>query len=84
MYLHLIFLFSLFAFELSSPLKCGKRIFIPHTNITGSRNASEGEFPWQVSIEGPIFFANFTHLCGGTILSKYTIVTAAQCFDLIR
>lgn len=84
MYLHLIFLFSLFAFALSSPSNCGKRRFIPHTNTTGNRNALEGEFPWQVSIEGPTFFTNLTHLCGGTILSKYTVVTSAQCFDIIR
>lgn len=43
--------------------------------IVGGKNASEGQFPYQVSIRNE---RNF-HFCGGFILSEYWVGTAAHC-----
>lgn len=46
--------------------------------IVGGRNATIEEFPWQVSI---INITNGRHFCGGFILDRFTIGTAAHCFQ---
>ncbi|XP_022265642.1 serine protease 52-like isoform X4 [Canis lupus baileyi] len=43
--------------------------------ITGGEPADLNDFPWQVSI-----LYNRRHLCGGSILSQWWILTAAHCF----
>ena len=52
--MNLILIFCLVPFALSSPLdqsSCGKRSGeYLRTRIIGGRNASEGEFPWAVSL----------------------------------
>lgn len=62
---------------------CGIRSFnIPESRIIGGRQAKEGEFPWQVSIASVSSVSstnNPSHFCGGAILSKNTIITAAHC-----
>ncbi|XP_063091029.1 serine protease 55 isoform X2 [Cavia porcellus] len=47
-----------------------------HSRIIGGMEAEEGEFPWQVSIQ--VFNE---HMCGGTILSAWWILTAAHCLN---
>lgn len=59
---------------------CGKRISTKSEKskipkITGGEPADIIEFPWQVSI-----FHQGKHLCGGSILSEWWILTAAHCF----
>ena len=61
---------------------CGIR---PNYNgkIVGGVDASENEFPWQVSWR----FYNTTtnvhrHICGASIISDTWLVTAAHCVDL--
>ncbi|EFB24771.1 hypothetical protein PANDA_007464, partial [Ailuropoda melanoleuca] len=44
--------------------------------IIGGMEAEVGEFPWQVSIQ-----ARNEHFCGGSIINKWWIVTAAHCFS---
>ena len=79
----LILLVSLFSVVLSSPLAkptCGKRANVfPQPLIVGGKNASEGEFPWQVSVQGKKNLTNTYHICGGSILSSNTILTASHC-----
>ena len=80
MHLTLIFLF-LFSVTICSAIEsCGKRSFkIPTPRIVGGRPAKDGEFPWQVSLQAKNKNNTYIHSCGGTILSKYTILTAAHC-----
>ncbi|XP_004766118.1 serine protease 55 isoform X2 [Mustela putorius furo] len=58
--------------------ECGKRpIFeegAQYSKIIGGMEAEVGEFPWQVSIQ-----ARNEHFCGGSIINKWWIVTAAHC-----
>ncbi|XP_029177024.1 transmembrane protease serine 9-like [Nylanderia fulva] len=42
--------------------------------IVGGTTAAPGEFPYQVSLN-----VNNKHMCGGSIVNNYTILTAAHC-----
>ncbi|XP_026471998.1 chymotrypsin-2-like [Ctenocephalides felis] len=46
----------------------------PAGRIVGGENADDASAPYQVSLQ----FKNF-HFCGGSILNKYWIITAAHC-----
>ncbi|CAB3379987.1 Hypothetical predicted protein [Cloeon dipterum] len=46
----------------------------PKGRITGGTNARKGEIPWQVSLQKRGY-----HFCGGTIVDREHIVTAAHC-----
>ncbi|KAI3356843.1 hypothetical protein L3Q82_003496 [Scortum barcoo] len=46
------------------------------SRVLGGREAPEGAWPWQVSIQ-----IHYKHHCGGTIISGLRVLTAAHCFD---
>ncbi|XP_072808694.1 serine protease 52-like isoform X2 [Vicugna pacos] len=61
-------------------MKCGQRIRsnprkLEPLEIIGGAPADIRDFPWQVSI-----FHKSKHLCGGSILSEWWILTASHCF----
>lgn len=46
------------------------------SKIVGGQNATIEEFPWQASL---LNGTTGRHFCGGTILDRYTVLTAAHC-----
>ncbi|XP_034034844.1 transmembrane protease serine 2 [Thalassophryne amazonica] len=56
-------------------IECGQSPAAPSTRIVGGTDAAPGAWPWQVSLQ-----INNQHLCGGSIITLYWIVSAAHCF----
>lgn len=52
---------------------CGRTIQTPERRIIGGEGARYGEFPYQVHIKIA------KHQCGGALVDKQSIVTAAHC-----
>lgn len=48
--------------------------YFPQPRIVGGQDAKDNQFPYQISIR-----LNNRHICGGTIISKAYVVTAAHC-----
>merc|ERR1711936_905533 len=46
--------------------------------IVGGEEATDGEFPWQVSLRS-VGALGATHFCGGSIIDKDWIMTAGHC-----
>ncbi|XP_018604077.1 transmembrane protease serine 2-like isoform X2 [Scleropages formosus] len=56
-------------------IDCGSRV-ISDSRIVGGQVAKPGAWPWQVSLQ-----VQREHLCGGSIITPYWIVTAAHCVE---
>lgn len=55
------------------PVVCGNA---PMNNrITGGSLASAGSWPWMASLQ-----INGTHICGGTLVDQYSVISDATCF----
>ncbi|NP_001291304.1 serine protease 38 precursor [Rattus norvegicus] len=59
--------------SLSSDVACGQPAL--HGKLLGGELTIDRKWPWQVSIH----YAGF-HVCGGSILNAYWVLTAAHCF----
>ncbi|ELW67345.1 Serine protease 38 [Tupaia chinensis] len=60
--------------SLSAAVACGRRRV--QGKIIGGSPAPEKKWPWQVSVH----YAGF-HVCGGSILNEYWVLSAAHCFS---
>ncbi|XP_023416217.1 serine protease 38 isoform X1 [Cavia porcellus] len=56
---------------------CGQRA--PHGRVLGGTPAAPGRWPWQVSVH----YAGL-HVCGGSVLDAYWVLSAAHCFGRYR
>ncbi|XP_037334611.1 transmembrane protease serine 11D isoform X2 [Pungitius pungitius] len=79
----LLFVITLCLSALTSPQdSCGQRPLVAPpgmSRIVGGREAPEGAWPWQVSIQ-----IQSIHHCSGTIVSSLTVLTATHCFHKFR
>ncbi|KAL1020732.1 hypothetical protein UPYG_G00003930 [Umbra pygmaea] len=60
---------------------CGERPLVDApggSRVVGGRDAPVGAWPWQVSVQ-----VRSSHFCGGTILDRQRVLTAAHCFYLV-
>ncbi|KAF4025282.1 hypothetical protein G4228_017458 [Cervus hanglu yarkandensis] len=64
--------------EASDEVHCGYRPKFSNSTVIQAHellNVQDGEFPWQVSIQ-----VSRKHLCGGSIIHPWWVLTAAHCF----
>ncbi|XP_054283193.1 trypsin-1-like [Macrosteles quadrilineatus] len=62
------------AFTNFADTECGVSSRRAAARIVGGVNASQGEFPWLVSLK-----KGRNHLCGGTLIASEWVLTAAHC-----
>ncbi|XP_067237782.1 trypsin-3-like [Chanodichthys erythropterus] len=51
-----------------------------NTKIVGGQNANKGSWPWQASLHR---ISSGSHFCGGSLITKDWVLSAAHCFESI-
>ncbi|XP_054455233.1 serine protease 27 [Anoplopoma fimbria] len=55
--------------------ECGRPVIVEN-RIVGGMDTVDGAWPWQVDIQTE----SLGHICGGSIITKYWVLSAAHCF----
>ncbi|XP_042305166.1 transmembrane protease serine 12-like isoform X2 [Sceloporus undulatus] len=66
----------------STTRECGLRPAVQlrtEPRIIGGRDAQLGAWPWQVSLQLYRFGIGYHHVCGGALINKNSVLTAAHC-----
>ncbi|XP_032994595.1 transmembrane protease serine 12-like isoform X1 [Lacerta agilis] len=67
---------------------CGKRPLMDEketeSRIIGGHDAMVGSWPWQVSLQYYTVGLGYFHLCGGSLITNNTVLTAAHCVKNFR
>ncbi|XP_034268335.1 transmembrane protease serine 12-like isoform X1 [Pantherophis guttatus] len=62
---------------------CGTRPLMKNTaagtRIVGGHDAMLGAWPWQVSLQVYAIGLGYVHICGGSLINKIIVLTAAHC-----
>ncbi|KAF7246934.1 Transmembrane protease serine 12 [Varanus komodoensis] len=62
---------------------CGTRPFVDEISagnrIIGGHDAQPGAWPWQVSLQVYHFGVGYYHVCGGSLITNNSVLTAAHC-----
>ncbi|XP_060723350.1 serine protease 27-like [Tachysurus vachellii] len=64
--------------SLSQLNECGRPPL--NTRIVGGQSSSDGAWPWQVSLQSPVYNG---HFCGGSLINKDWVLTAAHCLSSV-
>ncbi|KAH0629215.1 hypothetical protein JD844_011112 [Phrynosoma platyrhinos] len=63
--------------------ECGKRMIgnkiATDPRIIGGHDAQPGAWPWQVSLQIYRAGVGYVHVCAGSLISNYSVLTAAHC-----
>ncbi|XP_058815970.1 uncharacterized protein LOC131679283 [Topomyia yanbarensis] len=59
--------------------ECGQRVVLTRELVHFGNQSRSGEWPWHVALFHRMNRASPSYACGGTILSKNYVVTAAHC-----
>ncbi|XP_043824455.1 transmembrane protease serine 12-like [Dromiciops gliroides] len=64
--------------------KCGRvplKNEIQESRIIGGHKAQSGSWPWIVSLQVMVSANQSTHFCGGSLIKKKWVITAAHCLE---
>jgi len=74
----MMFLISPQGIKRAGTIDCGQRLAGPGGRIVNGRVSQRGSWPWQIAIykKGKVFHFH----CGGALISRRWVLTAAHCF----
>jgi len=54
------------------------------SRIVGGQEAKPAEFPWQVAFRWESYYGYTNLFCGGSLIDKKWVVSAAHCFQRMK